>query len=222
VIHDVALQNLNVVFCLDRAGLVGQDGPTHHGVFDIPMLRTIPNLRILAPRNEIQLRNTLYTLQLEIDGPVAVRYPRGYGKLPDWEQPFKKINLEEGYCLKEGKEIAIISVGTTAVNVSEALELVKNQAKPAHYDLGSIKPLDENLLHHIFSSYSKLISVEDGALAGGAGSALLEWASEHGYKQPIKRIGIPDNFIPQGTTAQLQKEVGLDPSGIKKVILELL
>lgn len=221
VIHDVALQNLGVVFCLDRAGLVGQDGPTHHGVFDIAMLRTIPNMRILAPRNEIQLRNTLYTLQLGIDGPVAIRYPRGYGKISNWELPFKEIDLDRGSCLKEGKEIAILSVGTMSDNVKDALELVQDRCAPSHYDLGSIKPLDDTLLHAVFKTYTTVLTVEDSALAGGAGSAVLEWANTHGYTQTLKRIGIPDRFIPHGTTAQLQKEVGLDAAGIAAVLLDL-
>ena len=221
VIHDVALQNLGVVFCLDRAGLVGQDGPTHHGVFDIAMLRTIPNMRILAPRNEIQLRNTLYTLQLGIDGPVAIRYPRGYGKISNWELPFKEIDLDRGSCLKEGKEIAILSVGTMSDNVKDALELVQDRCAPSHYDLGSIKPLDDPLLHAVFKTYTTVLTVEDSALAGGAGSAVLEWANTHGYTQTLKRIGIPDRFIPHGTTAQLQKEVGLDAAGIAAVLLDL-
>ena len=221
VIHDVALQNLGVVFCLDRAGLVGQDGPTHHGVFDIAMLRTIPNMRILAPRNEIQLRNTLYTLQLVIDGPVAIRYPRGYGKISNWELPFKEIDLDRGSCLKEGKEIAILSVGTMSDNVKDALELVQDRCAPSHYDLGSIKPLDDTLLHAVFKTYTTVLTVEDSALAGGAGSAVLEWANTHGYTQTLKRIGIPDRFIPHGTTAQLQKEVGLDAGGIAAVLLDL-
>jgi len=221
VIHDVALQNLGVVFCLDRAGLVGQDGPTHHGVFDIAMLRSIPNMRILAPRNEIQLRNTLYTLQLGIDGPVAIRYPRGYGKISNWELPFEKIDLDRGHCLKEGKEIAILSVGTMGDNVNEALELIEDRCSPSHYDLGSIKPLDDSLLHGVFKTYTTIITVEDSALAGGAGSAVLEWANAQGYSQTIKRIGIPDHFIPHGTTAQLQQEVGLDAAGIAAVVLDL-
>ena len=221
VIHDVALQNLGVVFCLDRAGLVGQDGPTHHGVFDIAMLRTIPNMRILAPRNEIQLRNTLYTLQLGIDGPVAIRYPRGYGKISNWELPFKELDLDRGSCLKEGKEIAILSVGTMSDNVKDALELVQDHCAPSHYDLGSIKPLDDTLLHAVFQTYTTVLTVEDSALAGGAGSAVLEWANTHGYTQTLKRIGIPDRFIPHGTTAQLQKEVGLDAAGIATVLLDL-
>lgn len=221
VIHDVALQNLGVVFCLDRAGLVGQDGPTHHGVFDIAMLRTIPNMRILAPRNEIQLRNTLYTLQLGIDGPVAIRYPRGYGKISNWELPFKELDLDRGSCLKEGKEIVILSVGTMSDNVKDALELVQDHCAPSHYDLGSIKPLDDTLLHAVFQTYTTVLTVEDSALAGGAGSAVLEWANTHGYTQTLKRIGIPDRFIPHGTTAQLQKEVGLDAAGIAAVLLDL-
>ena len=221
VIHDVALQNLGVVFCLDRAGLVGQDGPTHHGVFDIAMLRTIPNMRILAPRNEIQLRNTLYTLQLGIDEPVTIRYPRGYGKISNWELPFEEIDLDRGHCLKEGKEIAILTVGTMGDNVNDALELIEDRCSPSHYDLGSIKPLDDTLLHAVFKTYTSILTVEDSALAGGAGSAVLEWANAHGYSQTIKRIGIPDHFIPHGTATQLQKEVGLDAAGIAAVLLDL-
>tara|TARA_B100000767_G_scaffold81682_1_gene78562 strand:+ start:52 stop:1830 length:1779 start_codon:yes stop_codon:yes gene_type:complete len=219
VIHDVALQNLGVVFCLDRAGLVGQDGPTHHGVFDIAMLRVIPNIRILAPRNEIQLRNTLYTLQLGISGPVAIRYPRGYGNLPEWELAFEKIDLDKGTRIKSGNQIALISIGTLADNVSQALELLNGKCAPGHYDLGSIKPLDTKLLHHIFKKYTSIITIEDGVLSGGAGSAVLEWANDNGYSHPIKRVGIPDSFIPHGTILQLQKEVGLDPTGIAAIIL---
>ena len=221
VIHDVALQNLGVIFCLDRAGLVGQDGPTHHGVFDIAMLRTIPNMRILAPRNEIHLRQALYTLQLGVQNPVAIRYPRGYGKISDWKVPFEKIELYGGSCLKEGKQIAVISVGTMADNVGEALEIIKEKCTPAHFDLGSIKPLDEKLLQVIFKNYTAIITVEDGALVGGAGSAILEWANESGKLNPIKRIGIPDRFISHGTTAQLQKEIGMDSEGIAASILAL-
>ncbi len=168
VIHDVALQNLGVVFCLDRAGLVGEDGPTHHGVFDIAMLRAIPNIRILAPRNEIQLRQTLYTLQLGINGPVAIRYPRGYGKISDWKVPFQKISLFQGSCLKKGKQIAVISVGTMADNVKEALDIIEEECTPGHYDLGSIKPLDQKLLHDIFENslcnyYNRRWSISRGS-----------------------------------------------------------
>lgn len=221
VIHDVALQNLAVIFCLDRAGLVGEDGPTHHGVFDIAMLRSIPNLQILAPRNEIQLRNTLYTLQLGINNPVAVRYPRGYGKISRWKLPFKKINLNKGTCIQKGTKIAIISIGTIADNVSKAIELVSTHCSPAHYDLVSIKPLDEVLLCTIFQSFPYIITIEDGVLTGGMGSAILEWASENDYSNKIKRIGIPDIFIPHGSIEQLQKELKLDAVGISQVILSL-
>lgn len=222
VIHDVALQNLGVIFCLDRAGLVGQDGPTHHGVFDIPMLRVVPNIRILAPRNEIQLRNSLYTLQLELKGPVAIRYPRGYGRISDWKLPFQKIDLEKGTSIKPGEVLAVISIGTMYDNVSKAIEMVEQKCNPGQYDLGSIKPLDEKLLHQIFKKYTTIITVEDGAVFGGAGSAILEWANINGYSHSIRRIGIPDNFISHGTTLELQKEVGLDPDSIAKEILNLL
>jgi 1-deoxy-D-xylulose-5-phosphate synthase len=218
VIHDVALQNLPVVFCLDRAGLVGEDGATHHGVFDLAYLRCIPNLIVFAPRNELELRNIMYTAQLELQHPIAVRYPRGKGVVIDWQQPFEKIEIGTGKQLKKGKDIAILSVGSIAKNVTEAISELENIISVAHYDLRFVKPLDQNLLYEIFSSFDKIITVEDGVVSGGFGSSVLEFAAEHSYKNPIKTLGIPDNFIHQGTVEELHKIAKIDADSILQQI----
>ena len=210
VIHDIALQNLPVIFCLDRAGLVGEDGATHHGVFDLAFLRCIPNLIIFAPRNEIELRNILYTAQLGLQNPIAIRYPRGYGNSIDWKKPFQKIAIGKGICLKKGKSIAVLSVGTIAKNVEEAILLSENKKEIAHYDLRFIKPLDEKLLEEIFEHHQKIITIEDGVIIGGFGSSILEFAAQRNYKNKIKVLGIPDTFIEHGNVMELQKEIGLD------------
>src|SRR5690606_30342799 len=210
IIHDVALQKLPVVFCLDRAGLVGEDGATHHGVFDISYLRCIPNLIVFAPRNEVELRNIMYTAQLGLDQPIAIRYPRGQGVLVDWKQPFSKIEIGKGVQLKGGKEIALLSIGTIAKNVSDAIEQSNNPDGIAHYDMRFVKPLDEELLHIIFKTYTTIITVEDNVVKGGFGSAVLEFAATHQYKNNIKLLGIPDVSIDHGTVAELQKSIGLD------------
>ena len=184
VIHDVALQNLNVVFCLDRAGLVGEDGATHHGVFDLAYLRAIPNLILFAPRNEVELRNIMYTAQLGLENPIAIRYPRGKGVLIDWKQPFSKIKIGTGICVKEGKGIAVLSIGSIAKNVTLAIEKTNQEIAVAHYDMRFVKPLDEKLLHTIFNSFQKVITVEDGTVAGGFGSAIAEFAVKNNYKNP--------------------------------------
>ena len=223
IIHDVALQNLPVIFCIDRAGLVGHDGPTHHGVFDIAFLRTLPHMTLLAPRDEVQLRNTLFSLtQTPLDGPVAIRYPRGYGTIADWEQAFETINVLKGSCLKPGKRIALISIGTTSSEVEKALAQIPDATEVAHYDLGPIKPLDEALLKNIFTHYDKVITVEDSALAGGAGSAILEWASDHQYTTTTKRIGLADVFAPQGAPVVLKEKFGLEAKHIAATIMDLL
>lgn len=223
VIHDVALQNLPVLFCIDRAGLVGHDGPTHHGVFDIAFLRTVPNLTLLAPRDQAQLRFMLHTLTANpLKGPVALRYPRGYGSLSHWEHPLKQIEVLKGSCLKEGEDIAVVSVGTMASAVEKALLQVHNNRRVAHYDLGPIKPLDEALLIQIFTQHAKILTVEDSALAGGVGSAVLEWASDRQFSAKLKRIGLPDRFVPQGTTEVLEEEYGLSPSKIADAITQLM
>ena len=223
IIHDVALQNLPVLFCIDRAGLVGHDGPTHHGVFDIAFLRTLPHMTLLAPRDEVQLRHMLFSLtQTPLNGPVAIRYPRGYGAIANWEQAFETIDVLKGSCLKPGKSIALISIGTTSNEVEKALAQIPVATEVAHYDLGPIKPLDEVLLKSIFSRYDKILTVEDSVLAGGAGSAILEWASDHQHKATVKRIGLADVFVPQGAPAVLKEKYELDAKYIAATIMDLL
>lgn len=214
IIHDVALQQLPVIFCLDRAGLVGEDGATHHGVFDISYLRCIPNLIIFAPRNEVELRNIMYTAQLGLNVPIAIRYPRGQGVVLDWKQPFSKIDIGKGVQLKAGKKIAVLSIGTMAKNVSEAIDKSKNPDAMAHYDMRFVKPLDEVLLHSILKTFDTVITVEDNSIKGGFGSAVLEFAALNNYKNNIKVLGIPDNFIDHGSVAELQKSMGLDVEGL--------
>jgi len=210
VIHDVALQNLPVIFCLDRAGLVGEDGATHHGVFDLAYLRLIPNLIVFAPRNETELRNILYTAQLGLKNPIAIRYPRGTGTIIDWKKPFEKIEIGTGVCLQEGNRTAILSIGTIAKNVSDALELVDNPSYFSHYDMRFVKPLDEKLLHTIFNNHTSIITIEDGTVKGGFGSAILEFASQNNYHQTIKTLGILDKFIEHGNVLKLQQTLGLN------------
>ena len=214
IIHDVAIQKLPVIFCLDRAGLVGEDGATHHGVFDLSYLRCIPNLIIFAPRNEMELRNIMYTAQLGLELPIAIRYPRGRGVTIDWKQPFSKTEIGTGMQLKKGHKLAVLSIGTMAQNITKAIK----ELNVSHYDMRFVKPLDENLLHTIFKTYDTVVSVEDHAIKGGFGSAILEFASENGYKNTIKILGIPDDFVEHGSVEELQKRVGLDVETLKKVI----
>ena len=214
VIHDVAIQNLPVVFCLDRAGLVGEDGATHHGVFDLAYLRCIPNLHIFAPRNEIELRNIMYTAQLGLQHPIAIRYPRGRGSIIDWKQPFTKINIGKGTCIKLGTKTAILSIGSIANNITKALELLENSSSFSHYDMRFVKPLDKNLLHSIFKKYNTIITIEDGCIKGGFGSSILEFASEENYDNKVYVKGVPDNFIEHGTILELQKSIELDPKSL--------
>jgi len=213
IIHDVAIQKLPVIFCLDRAGLVGEDGATHHGVFDLSYLRCIPNLIIFAPRNEMELRNIMYTAQLGLELPIAIRYPRGRGVTIDWKQPFSKTEIGTGMQLKKGHKLAVLSIGTMAQNITKAIK----ELNVSHYDMRFVKPLDENLLHTIFKTYDTVVSVEDHAIKGGFGSAILEFASENGYKNTIKILGIPDDFVEHGSVEELQKRVGLDVETLKKV-----
>ena len=218
IIHDVALQNLPVIFCLDRAGLVGEDGATHHGVFDLAYLNCIPNLIIFAPRNEIELRNILYTAQLGLKQPIAIRYPRGFGNIINWQQSFKKISISKGVCLQEGLKNAIISIGTIAKNVTEALNNIENTHLFSHYDIRFLKPLDEKLLHTIFNKYTTIITIEDGTIKGGLGSSILEFAAKNNYKKSIKIMGIPDNFIEHGSVATLQKKIKLDTLSLTELL----
>lgn len=218
IIHDVALQKLPVIFCLDRAGLVGEDGATHHGVYDLSYLRCIPNLIIFAPRNEIELRNIMYTAQLGLANPIAIRYPRGRGVIVNWKQQFTKIEIGKGTNLKKGNKLAILTVGAIAKNVTEA---IKNLSI-SHYDMRFVKPLDNNLLHTIFKTYTTIVTVEDNAIKGGFGSAILEFASEHNYKNTTKILGIPDVFIEHGRIDELQSTVGIDAKSLKNYFINLL
>jgi 1-deoxy-D-xylulose-5-phosphate synthase len=210
VIHDVALQNLPVIFCLDRAGLVGEDGATHHGVFDLAYLRCIPNMIIYAPKDEIDLRNILYTASLGLQHPIAIRYPRGRGNKVDWQKSFQKIAIGKAHELKEGTKVAVLSIGFIGNNVMLALDNIKNNDTIAHYDFGFVKPLDETLLHDIFTAFESIITIEDGVLKGGFGSAIIEFASKNNYPNEIKTLGIPNHFIEHGTVEELQKICGIN------------
>jgi len=214
IIHDVALQNLPVIFCIDRAGLVGEDGATHHGVFDLAYLRCIPNLIIVAPRNETELRNIMYTAQKGLQQPIAIRYPRGRGVTPDWKSAFKSIEIGTGVQLEQGDNLAILSIGAISNTVSTAIEGLNC----AHYDLRFVKPLDTRLLHTIFKTYSTLITIEDGVISGGFGSAILEFAAAHHYKNDVIVKGIPDEFIEHGPINTLFETLELDTGSLKRFI----
>ncbi len=220
VIHDVAIQKLPVVFCLDRAGLVGEDGPTHHGCYDIAYMRCIPNMIVSAPMNEKELRNLMYTAQLESTTlPFVIRYPRGEGMMPEWRTPFEAIEIGKGRKLKDGEEIAILSFGHPGNFAAKAIRDVRVEGiNPAHYDMRFVKPLDEALLHEVFTNYNKVITIEDGTIVGGFGSAILEFMNEHGYKADVKIMGIPDRLVEHGTPKELYKEVGLDAESIADVL----
>ncbi len=220
VIHDVAIQDLPVIFCLDRAGIVGEDGPTHHGAFDIAYMRCIPNMIVSAPMNEHELRNLMYTAQLNSNShPFAIRYPRGRGVLTDWRNPFEEIPVGKGRKLRDGQEIAILSLGHPGNFVTEAIsKVLPNGINPAHYDMRFAKPLDEELLHRIFNTYSKIITIEDGTVKGGFGAAVSEFVEANNYKAQITIIGIPDKFIEHGTPEELYKEIGMDAEGIAHAI----
>lgn len=225
VIHDVALQNLPVIFCLDRAGIVGEDGATHHGVFDIAYLRCIPNMIIYAPKDEIDLQNILYTASLGLPHPIAIRYPRGRGKYSNSEfriqnLEVEKIEIGKAHLLKNGTKTAVLSTGFIGNNVSLALENGNQPETIAHYDFGFIKPLDEKLLHEIFNSFETIITIEDGTIKGGFGSAIVEFASENNYSKPVKVIGIPDTFIEHGTVEELQKICKIDVKSLENLFLD--
>ncbi len=215
LIHDVALQNLPVIFCVDRAGLVGEDGATHQGVFDLAYLRCIPNLIVCAPRNEIDLRNLLYTAQLGLPHPIAIRYPRGRGHQIEWQNPFAAVPIGKAELLKQGSSVALLSTGTIAYPVSEAIELSQTPAAFAHYDFKFVKPLDENTLHEIFQKFSAIITLEDGVASGGFGSAVAEFAAAHHYQNRLKILGIPDEFIEQGTLEELHRYSKLDAKNLQ-------
>ena len=204
LIHDVALQNLPVVFCIDRAGLVGEDGATHHGVFDMAFLRPIPNLIIASPRNATELRQLLYTAQLSLPHPIAIRYPRGRCSQTDWAQPFEALPIGKGCQLKEGTEVAVLSIGTIADLVAEQIRQSETPEQYAHYDMRFLKPIDEALLHHVFTHYQKVVTIEEGSI-GGLGSAVSEFAIANNYTTPLKIITLPDVFMPHGSVAALRK-----------------
>jgi 1-deoxy-D-xylulose-5-phosphate synthase len=219
VIHDVAIQNLPVVFCLDRAGLVGEDGATHHGVFDLAYLRCIPNIIIHSPLNEIALQNILYTAQLGLKHPIAIRYPRGRGVISDWQSlhfgKYEKIEIGSAECLKKGTETAVLSNGPIGKNVTLALANLNNPTTISHYDFAFVKPLDETELHSIFNMFKTIITLEDGVISGGFGSAILEFASRNNYSAKIKTLGVPDEFIEHGTVDELQQYCNIDVKSLE-------
>ena len=222
VIHDVALQNLPVIFCLDRAGLVGEDGATHHGVFDLAYLRCIPNMIIYSPRNEMALQNMLYTAQLGLEHPIAIRYPRGRGQNTHWKIPYETITIGKAQCIKEGTKVAVLSNGTIGNNVTQALENLQNPSDIAHFDFPFVKPLDEKLLHTVFSKFETVITIEDGTVTGGFGSAILEFSATNNYHSKIQVVGVPDQFIEQGTVLELQQFCKMDVSSLEVLFRELL
>ena len=211
VIHDVALQNLNVVFCLDRGGLVGADGATHHGAYDLSYMRSIPNLVVSSPMNESELRNLMYTAQLPDQGPFSIRYPRGKGVMPKWKTPFKEIKIGTGRKVKSGDDIAFLTIGPIGNYTTKAIATLEEKGiSAAHFDMRFVKPIDEMLLHEVFSKFDKVITVEDGAIMGGMGSAVLEFMADHGYTAKVVRLGIPDQFIHHGTQDELYAECNFD------------
>jgi len=219
IIHDVALQNLQVVFCLDRGGIVGADGPTHHGVFDLAYMRSIPNMIVTAPMDELELRHMMFTAQNENHGPFSIRYPRGCGCIIDWRQPMEAIQIGKCRQLSEGKDLAILTIGTIGIQAGRVIKMLqKDGINAAHYDMRFVKPLDEDALHFIFSNYKYVVTIEDGVLQGGFGSAVLEFMADHQYSSVLKRIGIPDRFVDHGTTDELYRELGLDQQGIYQTL----
>lgn len=231
IIHDVAILNLPVVICLDRAGLVGEDGATHHGAFDMAALRPVPNITLASPMNEHELRRLMYTAQLPGKGTFVIRYPRGRGVLADWHCTLEEVKVGTGRKLRDGDDIAVLSVGPVGNNVVKAVEMIENDAKSAsggsgisvaHYDMRFVKPLDENLLKEVAAKFKHVITVEDGVREGGFGSAVIEWMEDNGQHLDIVRLGLPDHFVEHGTVAQLQSIVGIDAEGIRRTIKETL
>ena len=219
LIHDVALQKLNVVFCLDRAGLVGEDGATHHGSFDLSYLRCIPNLTVCAPMNEVELRHMMFTAQLENKGPFVIRYPRGRGVLAQWKKPYGELEIGKGRLVKPGKDVAILTIGHIGNEAAKAIEQVKKEGfDPAHYDMRFLRPIDETLLHEVFAGFNRVLTVEDGVVKGGMGTAVIEFMVDHGYQAKVVRLGIPDRFVGQGAQHELWQECGYDADGIANAI----
>lgn len=225
IIHDVAILNLPVVICLDRAGLVGEDGATHHGAFDMAALRPVPNITLASPMDEHELRRLMYTAQLPGKGTFVIRYPRGRGVLADWHCPLEEVKVGTGRKLRDGDDIAVLSVGPVGNNVVKAVEMMENDGdgiSVAHYDMRFVKPLDENLLKEVAAKFKHVITVEDGVREGGFGSAVIEWMEDNGQHLDIVRLGLPDHFVEHGTVAQLQSIVGIDAEGIRRTIKETL
>lgn len=224
IIHDIAIQRLNVVFCLDRAGLVGEDGATHHGVFDMAYLRSIPNLTVASPYDECELRRLMYTAQLPDMGPFAIRYPRGRGYQTDWKCPLEKVEVGKGRKLKEGTDLAVITIGPIGHDAEQAIDGIEKSTsyRIALYDLRFLKPMDEEMLHEIGQRFHRIVTVEDGVLKGGMGSAVLEFMSDNGYMPVVRRLGIPDKFIQQGTVNELHQLCGIDTAGIRDAIMQIL
>ncbi|WP_133995050.1 1-deoxy-D-xylulose-5-phosphate synthase [Dinghuibacter silviterrae] len=224
VVHDIAIQKLPVVLCLDRAGLVGEDGPTHHGAYDIAYFRCIPNMIISAPMNEQELRNLMYTAQLDsTTQPFVIRYPRGEGVMPEWKTPFQAIEIGKGRKLRDGQELAILSIGHPGNFAAAAIRDLKAEGlQPGHYDLRFVKPLDEELLHEVFRKYKKIVTVEDGTVKGGFGSAILEFMAENGYKADVRILGIPDRIVEHGKPAELQHECAYDAEAIKEAVRSMM
>ena len=223
-VHDVAIQNLPVIFCLDRAGLVGEDGPTHHGAYDIAYMRCIPNMIVSAPMNESELRNLMYTAQLDTTvNPMVIRYPRGEGVTPEWRTPLQEIPVGRGRKLKDGRDIAILSFGHPGNFAATAIRQLRTEGiDPGHYDMRFAKPLDEALLHEVFGKYPKILTVEDGTILGGFGSAVLEFMAAHNYSAQVKMLGIPDRIVEHGSVKELQKECGFDAEGIASTVREMM
>jgi len=223
VVHDVALQNLNVVFCLDRGGLAGADGPTHHGAFDIAYFRCIPNMVVSAPMNEEELRNLMYTAQLPDQGPFSIRYPRGEGVMTEWKTPFKEIKVGTGRKLRSGTDIAVLSIGHIGNIAAKGINALQADGySVAHYDMRFAKPIDEMILHEVFAKFKHVVTVEDGCLMGGMGSAVLEFMADHGYQAQVKRLGIPDRWIEHGTQPELYAECGFDDKALVAAVKEML
>ena len=222
IIHDLAILNLPVVLCLDRAGLVGEDGATHHGVFDMAALRPIPHLTIAAPMDERELRRLMYTAQLPNKGTFVIRYPRGRGVHTDWKCPLEEIKVGTGRRLRSGKDLAILSIGPVGNDVEKVLESLGSLYSIAHYDMRFVKPLDETLLEEVGKHFQKIITIEDGIRMGGFGSAVLEWFNDHGYDIQVKRMGIPDQFVEHGSVDELKALTGIDTAHIQHTIQDLL
>lgn len=223
IIHDVAIQKLPVIFCIDRAGIVGEDGMTHQGAFDLAYLRSIPNFIICSPIDERWLRNLMFTSQLKDFGPFAIRYPRGSGKLIDWHNEMHEVEIGKGYKINDGEDVAVLSLGPIGNLAKSVIADLKSQGvNVAHYDMVFLKPLDNQLLHEVGQKYKKVVTIEDGVINGGLGSAVMEWMNDNGYSVNVKRIGIPDEFVPQGTIPELYKLCKMDSDSIKSVILELI